>query len=52
MRNQSKKREGTTDEKFKKMAIDDEKAEGRPKEAHLTSVQQEGPFKIRGVFAG
>ena len=32
--------------------IGDEKIEGRLKKAHLTSAQQEGSFKMRGVLAG
>lgn len=34
------------------MARGDEKIEGRLKEACLSSVQQEGSFRMRGVLAG
>ena len=45
-------KEGKDDENLRKMATSDENTKGRLKEAHLTSVQQEGSFRMRGVLAG
>lgn len=48
----SEEKENLDDEKFKQMSTNEGKVEGRLKEACLTSVQQEGSFRMRGVVAG
>ena len=50
--NQQSKNEESIEEKEGIDDIGDEKTEGRLKEARLTSVQQEGSFRMRGVLAG
>ena len=47
----SEQKEILDDENLKQMSTDEEKVEGRLKEARLTSVQQEGSFRMRGVLA-